>query len=216
MTATDEIKSRLDIVDIVSETVQLRRTGKNYTGFCPFHSNTRTPAFVVFPETGTWRCFGQCNEGGDIFRFVMKREGWDFNQTLHVLAERSGVQLTPPTPQRQAEAEQHERLRNLLEEAATFYRHNLINTPNGEIALEYLHKRGLKDEILEAFGIGYAPDAWEASLDYFRHKDYSINELIEVGLVTEREGGGVYDRFRHRIIFPIAMSAGVSPGSVGC
>ena len=74
MSSVDEIKARLDIVDIVSENVQLRRTGKNYTGFCPFHPNTRTPAFVVFPETGTWRCFGQCNEGGDLFNYVMKYE----------------------------------------------------------------------------------------------------------------------------------------------
>jgi DNA primase len=93
MSTIDEIKSKLDILDMVSETVQLRRSGKNYTGFCPFHSNTRTPAFVVFPESGTWRCFGQCNEGGDIFRFVMKKEGWDFTEALHYLAERAGVQL---------------------------------------------------------------------------------------------------------------------------
>ncbi len=98
MSSIDEIKARLDIVDLVSETVQLRRSGKNYTGFCPFHSNTRTPAFVVFPETGTWRCFGQCNEGGDIFGFVMKKEGWDFTEALRFLAEKAGVQLKPPTP----------------------------------------------------------------------------------------------------------------------
>ena len=84
MTAIDEIKTRIDIVDLVSESVQLRHTGKNYTGFCPFHPNSRTPAFVVFPETGTWRCFGQCNEGGDIFRFVMKKEGVDFTEALRM------------------------------------------------------------------------------------------------------------------------------------
>ena len=78
MTAIDEIKSRIDIVELVSETVKLRRAGKSYTGFCPFHPNSRTPAFVVFPDSGTWRCFGQCNEGGDVFRFVMKKEGWDY------------------------------------------------------------------------------------------------------------------------------------------
>ena len=83
MSTIDEIKARIDIVDLVSETVKLRRTGKNYTGFCPFHDNKRTPAFAVFSESGTWRCFGACNEGGDIFGFVMKKEGWDFSQTLH-------------------------------------------------------------------------------------------------------------------------------------
>ncbi|MEJ2300455.1 MAG: CHC2 zinc finger domain-containing protein [Anaerolineales bacterium] len=126
MTAIDEVKARIDIVDLVSESVQLRRSGKNYTGFCPFHSNTRTPAFVVFPETGTWRCFGQCNEGGDIFSFVMKKEGWDFSETLRYLAERAGVELAPPTPQEQAAAEENEGLRALLEEAVTFYRHRIL------------------------------------------------------------------------------------------
>jgi DNA primase len=82
MSTIDEVKSRIDIVDLVSESVQLRRSGKSYTGFCPFHPNSRTPAFVVWPESGTWRCFGQCAEGGDIFKFVMKKEGWDFAEAL--------------------------------------------------------------------------------------------------------------------------------------
>ena len=91
MTTIDEIKAKINIEDLVADSVQLRKTGKNLTGFCPFHSNTRTPAFVVFPETGTWRCFGQCNEGGDIFGFVMKKEGWDFKEALSYLAERAGA-----------------------------------------------------------------------------------------------------------------------------
>ncbi len=141
MSTIDEIKSRLDIVDVVSESVQLRRSGKNYTGFCPFHSNTRTPAFVVFPETGTWRCFGQCNEGGDIFGFVMKKEGWDFSESLRNLADRVGVELKPLTPEVQAAAEEHDHLRELLEDAVAYYRHNLINTTNGKPILEYLHQQ---------------------------------------------------------------------------
>ena len=119
MTAIDEIKQRIEIVDLVSQSVKLRRSGKSYTGFCPFHTNTRTPAFVVFPDSGTWRCFGQCNEGGDIFRFVMKKEGWDFATTLRYLAEKAGVQLEAPTPERQAEEETHTRIRGLLEDAVT-------------------------------------------------------------------------------------------------
>jgi DNA primase len=122
MTAIDEIKNRVDIVDLVSETVTLRRAGKNYTGFCPFHANTRTPAFVVFPDSGTWRCFGECNEGGDIFRFVMKKEGVDFAEALRMLADRAGVKLEPVTPQKKEEEETHQRLRDLLEEAVIFYR----------------------------------------------------------------------------------------------
>jgi DNA primase len=213
MTAIDEIKSRIDIVDLVSETVKLRRTGKNYTGFCPFHPNTRTPAFVVFPESGTWRCFGQCNEGGDIFRFVMKKEGWDFAETLRFLAEKAGVQLEPVTPQRQEADKVNERLQGLLEEAVTFYRHHLLQTPAGKPALAYLSKRGLTQETIEAFGLGYAPDGWEIAQQYFLGKGYSSAELLQAGLATERqERQGSYDRFRNRIMFPIRDAMGHMAG----
>jgi DNA primase len=218
MTALDEIKSRLDIVDLVSETVQLRRSGKNYTGFCPFHANTRTPAFVVFPDSGTWRCFGQCNEGGDIFKFVMKKEGWDFPETLRYLAEKAGVQLKPPSPEEQASAEEHEHLRLLLEEALTFYRHQLLNTNAGHTALEYLKsKRGLSGETIEAFGLGYAPNGWDITLAYLQGKGYRQQDLLDAGLVIERQAEineasppkrGVYDRFRHRVMIPIRDERG--------
>jgi len=218
MSPIDEIKSRVDIVDLVSETVQLRRSGKNYTGFCPFHSNTRTPAFAVFPESGTWRCFGQCNEGGDIFKYVMKKEGWDFSEALHYLAERAGVQLKPPTPEDQAVAEENEDLRLLLEEAVIFYHHQLLNAPAGQVALEYLQReRNLRSETLEAFGLGYAPDSWDAVFGHFTSKGRSPEELMAVGLVTEREPGsgghaGVYDRFRNRVVFPIRDERGRMAG----
>ncbi len=208
MTATDEIKARLDIVDIVSESVQLRRSGKNYTGFCPFHANTRTPAFVVFQETGTWRCFGECNDGGDIFKYVMKKEGYDFPEALRVLAERAGVELKPHTPEQQAQYEEYDRLRELMEEAVTFYRHNLLNTIAGHEALEYLHARGLDDATIEAFGMGYAPKSWDATSDYFKSKGYTEQELIDAGMVSVRDSGGIYDRFRHRAMIPIRDERG--------
>jgi len=203
MSTLEEIKAQIDIVDLVSETVQLRRSGKNYTGFCPFHSNTRTPAFVVFPETGTWRCFGQCNEGGDIFRFVMKKEGWDFPESLRFLADKAGVQLKPPSLQEQIIAEEHDVLRTLLEEAVTFYRHQLFNSPAGAEALQYLLNRSLTTETIEAFGLGYAPNSWEAALEHFKSKNYNEQDLLDSGLVTARDDGGIYDRFRHRLMFPI-------------
>jgi DNA primase len=212
MSTIDEVKARIDIVDLVSETVQLRRSGKSYTGFCPFHTNTRTPAFVVFPESGTWRCFGQCAEGGDVFGFVMKKEGWDFSEALRYLAEKAGVPLTAPTPQDKADAEEHERLRRLLEEAVTFYRHHLNNTQPGEKVLEYLHGRALSDEAIEAFSLGYAPDSWEALLTHFRSKGYSEDELLDAGLTTQREEGGSYDRFRNRLMFPIREERGRMAG----
>lgn len=212
MSVIDEVKARLDIVDLVSETVQLRRSGKNYTGFCPFHDNTRTPAFVVFPDTGTWRCFGQCNEGGDIFQFVMKREGWDFSEALQMLAERAGVELQAYSPQQAEQAEQHDNLRQLLEEAVTYYRHQLFNTPAGQAALQYLKGRGLDEQVIEAFGLGYAPQSWDMTNRYFQEKGISEADLLAVGLVSARDSGGVYDRFRHRVMFPIRDERGRMAG----
>jgi DNA primase len=215
MSAIDEIKSRIDIVDLVSETVQLRHSGKNYTGFCPFHPNTRTPSFVVFPSTGTWRCFGQCNEGGDIFSFVMKRQGWDFSETLKYLADKAGIQLKPPTPQELVAEEEHTQLRALLEEAASYYRFQLRNSNDGQKALEYLKNRSLSDEIIETFGLGYAPNARDAAIQYFTSRGRSETQLKEAGLVSEREDGSIYDKFRHRIIFPIRDGRGRMAGFGG-
>lgn len=212
MTAIDEIKSRIDIVDLVSETVKLRRSGKSYTGFCPFHQNTRTPAFAVFPESGTWRCFGQCNEGGDIFKYVMKKEGWDFTEALKYLADRAGVRLEPQTPERKEAEEQYERLRNLLEEAVQFYRYHLVQDPAGKPALDYLQKRGITRESIDTFGLGYAPASYEAALSHFNAKGYSQEELAQAGLVNERDSGGFYDKFRNRIMFPIRDGVGKMTG----
>jgi DNA primase len=212
MSSIDEIKARIDIVDLVSETVQLRRSGKNYVGFCPFHPNSRTPAFVVFSDSGTWRCFGQCNEGGDIFRFVMKKEGWDFPQTLKYLADKAGVVLQPLNPQRQAEEEEHEQLRALLEEAVTFYRYHMSETRPGNAAQAYLEKRGLTLATIEAFGLGYAPDAWEAAVRHFIQKGYTQEELVQAGMVSQRDDGSVFDRFRNRITIPIRDAAGKMVG----
>jgi len=215
MSSIDEIKSRLDIVDLVSESVQLRRSGKNYTGFCPFHANTRTPSFVVFPETGTWRCFGQCNDGGDIFSYTMKKQGLDFSEALKYLAEKAGVQLKPPTPQQLVEEEEHAQLRALLEEAAVYYRHQLRHTPDGQKALIYLRGRGLSDEIIDTFGLGYAPSAREALILHFKTKGRNQAMLKEGGLVSERDDGSIYDKFRHRIIFPIRDGRGRMAGFGG-
>ena len=212
MSTIDEIKSRIDIVDLVSETVKLRRSGKGYTGFCPFHPNSKTPAFAVFPDTGTWRCFGQCNEGGDIFKFIMKREGWDFPEALKYLAERAGVELVPQTPERKAVEEGVEHLRLLLEDAASFYHYSMLKTPAGAPALAYLQKRGLTPETIENFGLGYAPDSYEATLTYLRSKEYTNEELSQAGMVNERDSGGIYDKFRNRITFPIRDSAGKMAG----
>ena len=212
MSNIEEIKARLDIVEIVSENVQLKRSGKNLSGFCPFHANTRTPAFVVWPETNTWRCFGQCNEGGDIFKYVMKREGWDFSEALKHLAERAGVELKPLTPQETIRKEENQHLQELLETVVTFYRHQLRHHPDGSAALDYLHNRGLTDDTIETFELGYAPPGWETSHPQLIKKGYSAQDLIEAGVASERDTGGMYDRFRNRIMFPIRDSRGKMAG----
>jgi DNA primase len=212
MSQIDEIKSRIDIVDLISETVKLRRAGKNYSGLCPFHTE-KTPSFIVSPDRQTWHCFGQCSEGGDVISFVMKKEGWDFGEALRSLAERAGVKLEPYKAQKPEEKEEHERLRALLEEAVTFYRHQLVNTPAGKLALDYLHeKRRLSDAALETFGLGYAPEAWDAALSHFKSQGYSEQELLETGMVSERESGGFYDRFRNRMMIPIRDENGKMTG----
>lgn len=209
----DEIKARIDVVDLVSETVNLRRAGKNYTGFCPFHANTRTPAFVVFPDSGTWRCFGECNEGGDIFKFIMKKEGWDFKETLKYLADRVGIELEPLTPEKQQEDDQLDRMRTLLEEAVLFFRHHLLNTEGGKGALNYLEKRGLKQETIKSFGLGYSPASWDTAIKHFQGRGYTQEDLLRAGLATERrEGDGIYDRFRNRVMFAIRDSQGRMAG----
>ena len=208
MSTVDEVKERIDIVEVVGETVKLRKAGKNYTGFCPFHPNTRTPAFVVFPDSGTWRCFGACNEGGDVFRFIMKREGWDFPETLRFLAQRAGVEVKPP-PAEAAEADEtRQRLRDLLEAAAGFYRHNLLETPRGQEAKEYLFRRGLNEASLETFQIGYAPESREATRSFLGSRGFSDDEQLEAGMLSQRDSGERIDRFRHRIMFPVRDARG--------
>ncbi|MDP3185093.1 MAG: DNA primase [Anaerolineales bacterium] len=222
MSQIDEVKSRIDIVDLISETVKLRRAGKNYSGLCPFHTE-KTASFIVSPDRQTWRCFGQCSEGGDVISFVMKKEGWDFGEALRSLAQKAGVTLEAYTPRQQEEKDAHERLRALLEEAVTFYRHQLLNTADGQSALAYLReKRHLTDAVIETFGLGYAPQGWDNALKHFTAKGYSQQDLIDTGLLTVRDDADdprntqhatrVYDRFRNRIMIPIRDENGRMTG----
>jgi DNA primase len=203
MSVIDEIKDRLDAVEIIGESVKLRKSGKNYSGFCPFHPNTRTPAFAIFPESGTWRCFGACNEGGDIFSFVMKKEGWDFPEALAYLAERAGVELEPQTPEREAADEAQDRLRELMESAVTLFRHHLVQTEAGVMVKEYLQTRGITDATMETFELGYAPDSWDTTMNHLVERGYQVEDIEQAGMISTRDSGGYYDRFRHRLMFPI-------------
>ena len=216
MSQVDDIKNQVDIVDLVSETVNLRRTGKNYIGFCPFHENTRTPSFVVFPDSGTWRCFGQCAEGGDVFSYVMKRDGCDFQTALELLAKKAGVELTPYNrDDKPKEEKQH--LYDLMNEAVNYFHNNLTQHPAGKAALEFLTgKRGLKPETIEKFRLGYALPSWDGLTQHLLGKGYTRQDLIDTGVVSEQRddkgevipNGRIYDRFRNRVMIPINDSRG--------
>jgi len=145
----------------------------------------------------------------------MKKQGWDFSETLKYLADKAGVQLKPPTPEELVAEEEHAHLRSILEEAATYYRHQLRNTADGQKAYAYLKGRGLSDEIIETFGLGYAPNARDAAIQQFKSKGYTESNLKEAGLVSEREDGSIYDKFRHRIMFPIRDGRGRIAGFGG-
>jgi len=208
---TDEIKARLDIIDVINGYTPLRKAGRNFKAPCPFHSE-KTPSFVVFPESQTWRCFGACGEGGDIFSFVMKKEGWDFAEALRNLADRAGVELEPATPQQAASKESEERLRGLLADAANFFHKQLLQYPNAAHARAYIEKRGLLPETIASFEIGYAPEGWDTTLNYLTSLGYLREEIVSAGLVVVKEDGGVYDRFRDRLVIPIRNSRGQIAG----
>lgn len=211
MSVIDEVKDRLDVVEVVSSYVQLNKSGRNYKALCPFHSE-KTPSFVVFPESQRWYCFGACNEGGDIFNFVMKMEGWDFRTALEELARRAGVEIRPPTPAQEEAAEEAERIRDVLATAARYYHHVLLNAPEAEKARRYVDDRGLTDATVEAFQLGYSLPEWDATRDYLTKQGYSVDDLLQAGLVIERETGGTYDRFRDRLIIPIRDRRGRAIG----
>lgn len=202
MSITDDIRSRLDIVSFIGQYVQLKKAGRNYSARCPFH-NERSPSFIVNPDRQTWHCFGSCAEGGDIFKFVMKREGLDFPSALRMLADKAGIDLKDRTPE-QASAEQRlDKLRGLLEEAARFYHDKLLNWDRAQAARAYVAKRGLTQETVVQFQIGYAPDGWNALQDHLLRLGYEQGDLLAAGVSSQNDNGRTYDRFRNRLMIPI-------------
>ena len=198
-----EIKAKLPVIDVVGETVALKRAGSAYKGLCPFHAE-KTPSFVVSPERESWHCFG-CGEGGDIFTFLMKRDGLEFREALVRLAEKAGVELSERTAR---EDRRKARLREAMEGAISWYREVLVQTPQGAKAREYLAGRGFTEETLERFSIGYAPNNWEMLTRRLLARSFSSEELIGSGLASPSNRGGVIDRFRGRVIFPIRDASG--------
>ncbi|MGD0352238.1 MAG: DNA primase [Dehalococcoidia bacterium] len=203
MSVIDDVKQRLDIVQIVSEYVKLQKSGRNYKSACPFHSE-KNPSFFVFPERQSWHCFGACGTGGDIFSFIMKKEGVDFAQALRLLANKAGVTLVAQsTPQRQAQNKERERLFEINEAAAEYYHHVLLNTSVAETARNYVARRGLSLETIKNFQLGFAPEKWDTLKQYLKGKGYGDAELLAAGLLVERDDKNNYDRFRNRLMFPI-------------
>lgn len=193
----DLVKERVDIVQLIGESVPLKKAGRGYVGLCPFH-NEKTPSFHVDPERRTYKCFG-CSEGGDIFTWLEKREGLTAAEALNTLAERAGVELTRRAPE---ERKQEDRLLQANDAAAFYFRQALRGTPRGKSVAEYLAKRGITGESIDAFGIGYAPDERDSLLAYLKKRGFSEDESVAAGLITKNDRGP-WDRFRDRLIIPI-------------
>jgi len=204
----ERVKQQADIVRVVGEYVRLKKTGKDFSGLCPFHQE-KTPSFTVSPIKQIFYCFG-CGKGGDIFNFVMEMERCEFPDALRLVAEKCGISIPKPKPSSPAERTQSSVRATLVEmhrEAQTFFVKQLQGTAEGKLARAYLEDRGLDKATIERFGIGYAPSGGDALLRHVKGK-YAEKLLAESGLVSRGEGGRLFDRFRRRITFPIANESG--------
>ena len=208
-----EVKSKLSVVDVVGETVSLKKAGTTYKGLCPFHGE-KTPSFVVTPHRESWHCFG-CGLGGDIFSFVMQRDSVTFPEALRTLATRAGVEID----ERSKRDDAHKaRLRQVLDHAIAFYHAVLLHSNAGKEALDYLRGRGFTDDTIAGHQLGWAPGGWDQMARTLATKrDVRPDELVEVGLASPRQSarGGVYDRFRSRVLFPIRDQNGHAVGLGG-
>jgi len=199
-----EIKNAADIVDVVSESVLLKKAGKNYIGLCPFHSE-KTPSFTVSPDKQIFHCFG-CSTGGNVFSFLMKQDGVSFPEAARHLAKRYGVDIPdrPLSPEQKKKISQRESLLDINRRAGGFYHQALLTGSAGEMARSYLARRGISRQTMVDFKLGYAPDGWDHLLRFFSEKRISAMLLEKSGLILPRKNkSGHYDRFRNRIIFPI-------------
>ncbi|MGI8405467.1 MAG: DNA primase, partial [Thermomicrobiales bacterium] len=209
--AVAEIRDRTDIVDLVTGYVpSLKRTGRSFKGLCPFHQE-KTPSFIVFPDSQNFHCFG-CGKGGDIFTFYMQVENVEFREALQELAKRAGVMLTTgsaPTPELDAH---RTRLVEINELAQTYFSHALSRSPQGQAGRKMVNDRQLSPEVIEKFGLGFAPESWDSLLNFLASRDIPADLVAEAGLASERDNGGYYDRFRNRFMFPIRDRDGHTVG----
>jgi DNA primase len=205
MGVIDEVKQRIDIVDIISQYAKLTKSGRTFRGLCPFHSE-KHPSFYVYPEQQSWHCFGACNTGGDVFSFVMKKQGIDFGEALRQLAQRAGVAI-PSRFEPGAESEEKQRLYQ-INQAAALYFQNLLNSPAGEKAKSYVTERGFTPQTISDFQLGYSSNSWEGLKKYLMERGYTEKEMLNAGLIIEPEGKKTHDRFRNKLMFPIADGRG--------
>jgi DNA primase len=211
----ERVKQTADIVEVISAHTDLRRQGTRWVGLCPFHEE-RTPSFSVDAQEKLYHCFG-CGVGGDTIKFVEEKEGLAFADAVELLAERYGVELEreKEDPRAEARRQQRRRLEQLLDRTATFYAAYLWDSTEAAKAREYLAERGLGEETLRAFGVGYAPSAWDQVLLRGQRAGFKVDELRGVGLAQRGRSGGEYDRFRSRIMFPIRDRRGRTLGFGG-
>lgn len=201
MSVTDEVKQRIDIVDLISRYTPLKRSGSSYKGLCPFHTE-RTPSFIVFPHSGTWRCFGACGVGGDVFSFVMRKENLDFREALQLLAREAGVDLA--AVEGQASSQQRTSLYEINEVAASYFQEILRHHPAAQPARDYLQRRGIDDATSERFRLGFALESWSSLRDYLSEKGFGLEQQLLAGLVKHNEErDSTYDAFRNRVMIPI-------------
>lgn len=203
-----EIKDRLDIVSFIRSYVELRPAGKNFKGLCPFHKE-KTPSFMVSPERQTWHCFGQCAEGGDILKFLMKHENIEFYEALKILAERAGIELRRVSP---ADQKQFGVLFDINALAKDFFKKELASSSKAQ---EYLKSRGLTQETIDEFEIGLAPSGFDHASVHFFNTGFDVKDVERAGLVFKNERGRYVDRFRDRVMFPICNAFGKVIGFSG-
>ena len=208
----DQVQAAADMVEIVGHYTQLKKSGANFMGCCPFHEE-KTASFSVNPAEKLYYCFG-CGEGGNLFSFVQRKENLDFAQAVEYLADKYGITLEYEETSAQGEAERRrrERLRALLERATAYYERRLWEGKAGAAARAYLDERGLGAEVCRRFRAGYAPAGWDRLRDAAKGQGFSEQELLDAGLVVPGRRGGVYDRFRDRIVFPLADDRGRTLG----
>lgn len=194
----DEIRDRADIVDLIGEYVDLKRSGSNYMGLCPFHSE-KTPSFSVSPSKSIFKCFG-CGVGGDVITFIMKRENLNFPEAVEFLAEKYNVRLSEYKDENKEARDKRNRLYDINREAAMHFLNNLSSSPKAQ---KYLRDRGLSDKTIRAYGLGYSKDSWTDLYDHLTKLGYKEEELLNLNLVSKSKNGNYIDRFRDRVMFPI-------------